>query len=273
MHLYNYDTLLLPIPHKGQPLDYHSGEPWTTPWFQADTEYRYQANLKRMAPDWYYRDKAVSYTFNSTGYRAPEFDSVDWPNSWVIMGCSYVLGVGVAYEDTLGEQLSSMLEAPVINLGIGGGNISLMQYNTALMVERGIRPKGVIIVVPEMTRMTYWRPQTWSTLLPSMLPKLSDSERSFYKGWLAHSPNAELHSHLAVRGLVAEWRAVDVACWTFNQASPRDPSLEVGPRLPPEQDLARDVDIGSDGMWAHAGRNSLRSWARFIVDQTVRPYL
>lgn len=272
MHLYSYDSLILQIPHKGQRQDLHRGKPWTTPWFQGDNEYLYKANLKRMDPAWYYRDKAVTYTFNNHGYRAPEFEEVDWKSSYVVMGCSYVLGVGVAYEDTLSEQLAQRLDAPVINLGIGGGNIDFMQYNTALMVDREIRPKGVIIVVPEMTRKTYWYEKEFSTLLTSRMSELEGAEKEFYRGWLKHPPMAELNAHLSLRGLRAEWQAVDVPCWLFNMTEPRDPKFELGPRLPPIQDYARDVDVNGDRQWAHAGRNTLRSWARFIEDQIIKPY-
>jgi len=277
MHLYDPDTLVLPIPHKGQRQDHHRGQPWTTGFTGSDGEYLFRSNLARLAPGWYYRDHEVTYTFNTTGYRAPQFDTVDWPNSWVIMGCSYVLGVGVAFEDTLGEQLSGLFEQPVINLGVGGGNLDIMAYNTALMLDRDVKPRGVICLVPETTRKNFWMSHNWELLLPNQLHKQTGASRDFYRGWLKEQPMAELNANLMLRGLRAQWLAAGVPCYLFNKTSAGltaiAQSLELGMKLPPDQDMARDVQISSAGMYAHPGRNTLRHWARFMHQEINQPYL
>ena len=275
MHLYSYDTLLLPITHSGHRPNYHSGQPWTTSWFQSDRQYLYQANLKRLAPDWYYRDHEVTYTWNSTGYRAPEFDTVAWDDSWVIMGGSDVLGVGLAYEDTLGEQISLLLDAPVVNLGVGGSSVNVMQYNTALMVDRHKRPRGVIIVAPPLERLTYWGKREPGHLVATDVDNahIPTHQRTMIKSWLYEHPHAEMQGHLALRAVRAEWQAQGVPCHIFSNIIQQDPGLEMGPRLPSGQDMARDVEQHDGGWHAHPGRNTMRSWARFIVNQMSQPYL
>ena len=43
---------------------------------------------------------------NSDGFRTMDFDKVDWKNSYVIIGCSHVQGIGNPYEETIGEYIS-----------------------------------------------------------------------------------------------------------------------------------------------------------------------
>jgi hypothetical protein len=209
------------------------------------------------------------------GYRAPEFLEVDWAQSWVIMGGSDVVGTGVAYEHTLGENLSLILDAPVINLGVSGGTVNIMQYNTALMIEQGLRPKGVIILVPPLERITHWGPQMTNNLTSQDADNagLETWQRHLAKTWMMQAPHAELQGHLNLRGLRAEWLAQGVACRTFTAVEQANPGFEFGPRLPPQQDMARDVEVTASGWHGHPGRNTLRTWARFIAEQIAQPYL
>lgn len=57
------------------------------------------------------------YTVNSQGYRCPEFDAIDWENSIIFFGCSHVFGIGLLDHETVANQLSLILNCPVINLG------------------------------------------------------------------------------------------------------------------------------------------------------------
>lgn len=97
--------------------------------------------------------KRDGYTTNSLGYRAPEFDSVDWNSSYVIQGCSAVFGLGLSDDRlTISANLARMLDIPVINLGISGAGMMLQHMNLITMLEENIKPKGVFILYPNMDR-------------------------------------------------------------------------------------------------------------------------
>jgi len=97
--------------------------------------------------------KRPEYNVNSMGYRAPEFDSVDWSNSYIIQGCSAVFGLGIKDDnETISSHLSRMIDAPVINLGIPGAGMMLQHVNLIEMLEAGHKPKGVFILYPNMDR-------------------------------------------------------------------------------------------------------------------------
>lgn len=93
---------------------------------------------------------------NSNGYRAPEFDTVDWANSVVIFGCSLVLGVGVEDEHTLSSQLSQLIGMPVINMGAGGTSMQFSFYNSIILNNNYPTPKAVIHAWTALERTSYY---------------------------------------------------------------------------------------------------------------------
>jgi len=263
MHKYS-EQLLLPYPHEGWATAY----PYIPKQFKfepSDTEYLYQANLQRQPQHWYYRTHEVTYTWNSNGYRASEWADVDWSSSWVIMGCSFVAGIGLAYEDTLGEQLSRILKEPVVNLGMGGSSIDVAMYNTARLIDKNIRPKGVIIVTPNLNRMTYWKEQSYVSLIPTN-PAPDNYIDGAYRGWIRYEPNAELHGYLKLRGTISMWAAEGIQPHVAYIDKTYDPTHTIGLHLPPHQDFARDVDVVNGQTQGHFGRATQASWARALAE-------
>jgi len=268
MHTYSND-LLLPYPHTG----------WTTsqpfipkmmPFEPSDSEYLYQANQQRQPDTWYYRTHEVTYTWNSNGYRAGEWAGQDWASSWLVMGCSHVVGIGVAYEDTLSEQLSRYIGAPCINLGMGGAGMDVIVYNTLRLIDAGIRPQGVVIVAPNLSRLTMWRSQDYVNLNPHY--EAEDPYIKYgYDAWLRSEPNAELHSYMKLRSAIALWQAEGVRVIPTHYQKEQNADHTIGLHLPPRQDYARDVDVRNGQMTGHFGRATLGSWARAIAEVIQRP--
>ena len=104
----------------------------------------YRKNRKKLGPDWYYYDKKITFEFNSNGFRAPEFDTIDWANSVVVFGDSFTAGDGNAIEDIATTLLQDMLEMPVINLGSSGTGIDLACWNSLLLHETYPHPRAVV---------------------------------------------------------------------------------------------------------------------------------
>ena len=61
----------------------------------------YQKNLRIQAHNWVYRNKDISYRFNSYGFRGEEFSTVEWDKSVIVIGDSTVFACGLAEEDTI----------------------------------------------------------------------------------------------------------------------------------------------------------------------------
>ena len=123
---------------------YDSGIARTVLWEADWSEKQYRKSRKQLGPGWYYYDKEITFEFNSNGFRAPEFDTIDWANSVVVFGDSYTAGDGNAIEDIATTLLQDMLELPVINLGSSGTGIDMACWNSLLLHETYPRPKAVV---------------------------------------------------------------------------------------------------------------------------------
>lgn len=118
--------------------------PVTAYWEDATSQKQYRKNRKILGPDWYYYDKEITFEFNSRGFRAPEFDTIDWANSVVVLGDSFTSGVGNLIEDIATTLLQDMLGMPVINLGISGSGIDVACWNSLLLHETYPCPRAVV---------------------------------------------------------------------------------------------------------------------------------
>jgi hypothetical protein len=78
------------------------------------------------------------------GYRAPEFDHVDWANSIVIFGCSNLFGDGVDDSETMPAYLSEIVGMPVINMGAGASSQEFALHNNVILKEHYATPRAVI---------------------------------------------------------------------------------------------------------------------------------
>jgi hypothetical protein len=109
-------------------------------------------NLRTQGRDWPWRDRWIRYTVNSQGYRAPEFDQINWSESILCFGCSMTFGIGVDDSDTWPSQLEEITGIPAVNLGIGGGSIQVNWANSVRLLKAGIRPRAVVYYWPDQSR-------------------------------------------------------------------------------------------------------------------------
>jgi len=244
VHLYN-NHLLLKYQH-------HSIN-----WETNDSEQLYQTNLKRQPADWYYRNNTVTYSWNSNGYRAPEWHDINWSQSHVLMGCSYAMGSGVDDSDTISARVLNG-----VNLGQSGTSLYAIEYNTIRMIDSGIRPLTVKIIMPNLSRLTYWGESDWLDLTPHDLfvrgNQLVLPVQNCYTGWLSIKHNSEQHGYMTARAIQALWQAQGVRCDLYQHWAPEAPQFSQGYQLPEPIDQARDIN---DNNFAHPGRLTLKLWA------------
>lgn len=98
-------------------------------------------------------DITSEYILNSDGYRTEEFESVDWANSVVILGCSEVFGLGLDECHTVGSFLSDLLQLPVVNLGVSSSSIMFSLHNSLILNQSYPIPKAVVHLWTEYSRV------------------------------------------------------------------------------------------------------------------------
>jgi hypothetical protein len=77
-----------------------------------------------------------------------QFDDTIW-----LFGCSNIYGYDLPEEQTAAAILEKMIDIPVINLGITGGNVFNIEHNLSVLLESHT-PKAIIIAWPRPTRWT-----------------------------------------------------------------------------------------------------------------------
>ncbi len=133
----------------------NNGDYTTWSFSGTDTFETFQHNSKRLS-NWYYENSSVKYTLNSFGYRTKQFDQIDWSNSIVIFGCSFVSGVGVDDRHTISEFLGKEIGIPVVNMGIGGGSNNIQLHNSTILIDNFPLPKAVIYCWSDFRRYFYY---------------------------------------------------------------------------------------------------------------------
>jgi hypothetical protein len=132
----------------------------------TDTEKLFRKNLKRQDNDWIYRHKHIEYKNNEFGFRTKPIEKIDWANSIVVFGCSYVYGVGLAEEDTFCYLLEKKLNIPVVNLGMPGSAIDINHYNSMFLHENFPHPRAIVHCWTSIYRYTDFNENIVSAHVP-----------------------------------------------------------------------------------------------------------
>lgn len=197
------------------------------------------------------RTDLSKYNVNSQYYRAPEFDAVDWKNSYILQGCSAVFGLGILDDSQIiSHYLADLIKSPVINLGVPGSGMEIQYLNALDLLEEECRPKGVFIVYPNMDRYTLYNEDQIELVGAWSSPqKLS---------WMLNN-NSRQHNLNLVKGYRALWRLANVPLyeWT-HQPSNRDfcKNYITWDRFP---------DVADDGQ--HWGVVTSKLVAKILFDQ------
>jgi len=124
----------------------------------SDTKELFEQNLKTEPDNWYYRTHEVKYTLNSLGYITKEFDDIDWKESIVVFGCSYVFADGVPDEHTIPYFLEKLSGRPVINMGMGGSSIQTVLHNSIILNDSKYpTPKAIVNIWTNLNRYQLYR--------------------------------------------------------------------------------------------------------------------
>ncbi len=120
---------------------------WTTGFLGLDTDDKTENMKRHIGEQWKYYNVPIEYRLNKQGFRCDtDFDEVDWRNSYVITGCSHTFGIGQYMNETMGEILSKKLNAPVINLSVGGTGNDTIMHNFVHLCRKYGKPKGIFVL-------------------------------------------------------------------------------------------------------------------------------
>mgnify|MGYP005706484277 FL=1 len=219
--------------------------PDTIDWFDQDTKERAKKNY---TPEWKYATKRVEYHVNSDGYRTKEWNDIHWAKSIVLMGCSYVYGVGVAEDETISHQLEDKIGHPVINMGVPGSSPTFTIHNLSCLLSR-YNPKGVVIGWPGSGRAPYYSDEVihcgnWAKDIAGM-----------GLAWRYNKSHGEITSHLCrqiAQQLCHNTSYADFTLFRDNQ---------IGAEYIPQVDYGRDM--------AHAGSETYNNVADYVAGQLV----
>jgi hypothetical protein len=167
-----------------------------------DSEERFIKNSRKFrsnGEDWEYFNKSITYKFNSQGYRAPEWTTINWAESVVIFGCSFVLGEGLAEEDTIASQLSKILQRPVVNLGVLASSMLFSLYNSTMLYNNMPKPYAVVQNWTDINRIELYT----RVGVTNNMPSLNNSE--FYKHWILHPENPNTYMYMAAQTSRCMW--------------------------------------------------------------------
>jgi hypothetical protein len=175
------------------------------------------------------------------------------------MGCSHAMGLGLTDQDTVSAQIPQ-----AVNLAQPAVSVYHIQYNTLKLIDQGIRPLSVDILVPELARAVYWAQNDWVDITVhdflTRSHELAPPVQQYYHGLTAISPHAELMAWMTIRSVKALWQSHGVDCrlwglWINN-------TIQFEHTLMPPIDQARDLDQSGH---AHPGRLTHQQWAQQIL--------
>lgn len=120
----------------------------------SDPENLYVSNKEKFGINWEYENRKITYDLNSDGFRAPEFDTVDWKNTIAVFGCSFVFGTGLSEHSSIPTLIQPKTKYTVVNLGVEGLSNYGILYNL-IQFKKKYNPKICLVLWTDSARITY----------------------------------------------------------------------------------------------------------------------
>ena len=130
--------------------------------YDKERYYKFLENVKALEiteQQWpYFHIEDDFYSFNSYGYRTYEFDDVQKGEFDLVIGCSYVEGLGLRATEMWVNHYEQLAGIKVVNLGKGGGSNTSIKYSlTSWILGEFPMPRKIIILWTEPSRDTFIR--------------------------------------------------------------------------------------------------------------------
>lgn len=145
-----------------------------------DSQKTFEKNCITQGEDWYYRNKTITYSFNSNGHRCQEIEDIDFDNYVLFSGCSHTEGTGVELEKTYPYLLAKELNCTYYNLALAASGVDVLEYNLLhwfLTFKK--KPKYVFIQWPDHSRFISLYPG-YQHILPNGSWCTTEEEKRFF---------------------------------------------------------------------------------------------
>lgn len=149
-------------------------------WVNGDTEEVYKKNLCTQPDDWYYKNKKIVYSYNSSGHRCKDIKDLDFDNYILFTGCSHTEGIGLELETTYPYLISKELNCDYYNLALSASGVDTLEYNLLhwfFQFEK--KPKYVFIQWPDHSRFISVYPG-YKHIIPNGSWCTEESEKKFF---------------------------------------------------------------------------------------------
>jgi hypothetical protein len=208
-------------PHFGKP---YAGQ--TLHWLPTDTKENYDRLMQDPGHQQYFaklgwdQPGAITYKFNSYGFRADEFDGSP---CMVALGCSYSVGIGLPDHVTWARQTATALGLKCANLSWGGYSADSCFRLAEYWVPR-LKPKYVCMLAPPRHRIEVlldnqdpgFKQLPVEVFLPQSQSSLFSPNDHYLKHWFLNDENALINQRkniLAIRQLCAD---LNIPCTIHN---------------------------------------------------------
>jgi hypothetical protein len=195
-------------------------------WLPTDTKENYEKLIQDPGHQEYFAnlgwDKpgAITYKFNSYGFRADEFDHEP---CMVALGCSYSIGIGLPDEVTWARQTATALGLKCANLSWGGYSADSCFRLAEYWIPK-LNTKYVCMLVPPRSRIELLLDEEILTtrqlpvevFMPQSQSLLFTPSDTYLKHWFLNDENAKINQRkniLAVRQLCAD---LNISCTVHN---------------------------------------------------------
>jgi hypothetical protein len=193
----------------------------TLEWLPTDTEENYKKLIEDPGHRAYFAEQgwdhpgAITYRFNSHGFRADEFDSGPY---LLALGCSYTVGIGLPDSDTWARCTATALGLKCANLGWGGYSTDTC-YRLAEYWVPALKPAYVCMLAPPRNRLELLLAGTdlkFEVFMPQSESKWFSAADQYLKHWYTNEENARINQHkniLAIRQLCSD---LNIPCTVYN---------------------------------------------------------
>ena len=163
----------------------------TVHWSGSDSQKRYKKNLRNNYNDmkdsnWLDAETAITYEYNSWGFRTPEFTTT---GGIMFLGCSYVSGVGLPSTDTFSYIVSERVGLPMYRMGIGAGSNDAA-FRVAKHWIPKLQPKYVVMLQTFSNRMEMITNDHIHKIMSMFVDRYTDS--AYYKDFVCNEKNTDL---------------------------------------------------------------------------------
>lgn len=197
-------------------------------WFPTDTQENYEKLIQDpdrrayFAEQGWDKPRAITYQFNSHGFRADEFDGGPY---MVALGCSYTIGIGLPNLVTWPRQTATALGLKCANLGWGGYSADSC-YRLAEYWIPELQPKYVCMLVPPSHRVEVLldagdplmmpHQSLFEVFMPQSKSRLFDPNDHYLKHWFLNDENAMVNQRKNIRAIYQLCAEFNIPCTIYS---------------------------------------------------------